>query len=113
VEEEQQRRLRRPVEVVEHEHEPAGFRRLHQPGGDRFEQAVLFRARVRRDRARQPRNAGGEIRDHPGEFATKSAELRGRRLRRVPVEGFDERLVRHAQGFLAPAVEHERTLGVR
>ena len=113
VRQEQERRLVRPVEVVEQQHDRRVAPGLHEQGGEGVEQAEPREGGIRRG---APAWRAGRVPGHLREQAPKlaSAELEGAlqglaaAVAHVVPQRLDERGVRDHAGLRGAAVEHER-----
>lgn len=108
----QEHRLGRPVQVVEHQHQGLGAGQLDQPRGRGLEEQVFLRPRVRRNRDPDAWRPNGEKRLQAGQFRRMATEHRFGCVPRVPVQSLDERLVRNCDLLVATPVEHDRPLVV-
>jgi hypothetical protein len=112
VPEQVQRGFGSPVDVVDDEqHGLIGGGGL-EPTQHGVEQPVLLGARVGLDHARQVADAMLEVGNEAAEFAGESAEIVPRPAcgARRSAPGVGERLERRSDSFVAPTVEHERTV---
>ena len=112
--EQQQRGLRRPLEIVEdQEHRLVGGRR-RQPGGHRVEQPVTLSLRVGTERGREVRHPLTQFGDEPCQLTSVPAETLlerlGRRVIDEVAQRLHERLVGHAQVLVAAAGQHDAAL---
>ena len=117
VPEQQQRRLGRPLEIVEHEEQGPLGRCRRQPRRDRLEQPVLLGLGVGRQRRRQIGHPVTEMRHQAHQLTGMTAEAARERVVVGVVDEerqrLDERLVRDADLVVAAAVQHQRTVAVR
>ncbi len=109
--EEQQRRLRGPVDVVEHEHQTRRLGGRGEPRVDRLEHAVLLDLGVAGDGAvAEVAEPGRDVGNEPRQLRRVRPELGavlGPEMCHVVAERLDERLVRDAELLVAAAEEHD------
>jgi hypothetical protein len=110
VAQQQQGRLGRPLEVVEHEEDGRLAGELRQPGGDGVEEPVALGLGVRLERGGQAGHPGADLRHEPGQLAAVAAEPvgDGRRMVDEVAQRLDERLVGNAEVLVAPPGQHRR-----
>jgi hypothetical protein len=116
VPEQEQRRLGRPLQVVEHQQDRHGERHAGEDGRDRLEHAVAPRLGLVAVVLAGQRQAFGDGGEQPGQVgsvgADEVAQLVGGAGRDQRPEGVDERLVRHAELLVAAPVQDGGTVGV-
>ena len=114
VREQQRRRLVRPVQVLQHQHDRPRLRRVREQRAGRLEQAVPLALRVAADRLGEIRQPARELGNESGELAAVRADLAAQHLRRqrrdVPAERLDERLIGDQQLLVTAAEQHRRAL---
>ena len=110
----QRRRLVRPVQVLEHQHDRPRSRRVREQGAGGLEQAEALALRVAAGRRGEVREPPRELGNEPRELAPERADLAAQHLRRhrrgVPAERLDERLVGDQHLLVTAAEEHRRAL---
>ena len=114
VTQEEERRLRRPLEVVEHQHDGFLGGRGGQPGGHGVEEAVPLHLGIGSQRRRQPWSPIGQLGDQAGQLPAVAAEplLQAGSVVRELAQRLHERLVRHAEVLVAAAGQHRGSLVV-
>ena len=113
---EKERRLGRPVEVVDDEEDRLQVRRRHQRSRDRFEQSVLRRLGIGRRRRGHIGHVLREARHQARQLSRMTPhhlhEVLGLEVVDDERERLDERLVGNAQLVVAPAVDDGEPLRV-
>ena len=117
VPEQEQRRSRGPVEVVDDEHHRPAPGRRPQPRDDGLEQLIALGVGIGMGRRLDVAEARAQRRRQSGELSGVGAERLGQQrvgsVAREEVEHVDERLERRADPFVATAEEHRPAVVVR